>query len=241
MTPAVTEPVPRPARDVETRLAVRESFVLPALFLTVVLAGGFRAAPAGGFHFALPPLVHLVLAVLVLSVLVRSGAFAPERILNAGRAPVENVCGLAVLLTLFLATAQALNAVTPDAGLLQFVFVVFFALLLWNTLTMQPDAPRARRSLLLVFGAALVFRYVVIEALYAPDASLTKRVLTTLLEGATLGGLHYAPTGPATGYVAFVGLALYFTGILLLPAARTALHGGAALDRQPHGVRTLLE
>jgi hypothetical protein len=227
MTASQPSRTTRQPRDPAMRLAVRESFVLPAAFLSVALAGGFRAAPEGGFHFVPPPLVHLVLAVLALAVLVRSGAFVPERLMNAARTPVENACGFAVIVTLFAATAQSLNAVTPESGVLQFVFVVFFVLLFWNTLAVQPDAMRARRSLLLVFGAALVFRHVVVEALYSPDASLTKRVLTTLLEGATLGGLHYTPTAPVTGYVAFFGLVLYFAAVLLLPTSPA----DSALDR----------
>jgi hypothetical protein len=215
-------------RERALQLALRESFVLPALFLTVALAGGFRALPAGGFQFVPPPLVQLVLAVLALAVLVRSGAFAPLGLMSSARTWLENLCGATVLVTLFVATAQALNAVTPDSGLLHFVFVVFFALLLWNTLTIRPDAAQARRSLLLVFGAALVARHVVIAALYSPDASLTKRVLATLLEGVTLGSLHYTPTGPATGYVAFAAIVLYFIGLLLLPLGPAPVHGSAA-------------
>lgn len=205
--------------------ALRESFLLPALFLTVVLAGGFSGSAGGGVHFVAPPLVHLVLAVMALAVLARSGAFVPEALMNARRTPLENVCGAAVLATLFAATAQALNAVTPDAGLLHFVFVVVFALLFWNTLAVGPDAAHARRSLLLAFGAALVARHVVLAAFYSPTPSLTKRVLQALLEGATLGGLHYEPTTPAAGYVAFGALVLYFAGLLWLPA--TAARAGS--------------
>lgn len=219
-----------------TWTALRESLVVPVTFLTVALAGGFRALPAGGFQFVAPPLIHLVLALLVLAVLVRSGALAPEALMHAGRTPAENACGLAMLLATFVATAQAFNAVTPESGLLQLVFVVFFVLLLWNTLAVGPDATQARRSLLLVFGAALVLRHVVIEAMYAADASLTKRVLTTLLEGATLGGVHYTPTGPATGYVAFVGLAIYFVGLHLLPSSSRVARG-VELERDSVGSR----
>ena len=52
-----------------------------------------------------------------------------------------------------------------------------------------------------------------------------KRVLTTLMSGASLGGISYEPNAPATGYIAFLTLALYFVGLLLLP--RPPLLAGA--------------
>jgi hypothetical protein len=38
-----------------------------------------------------------------------------------------------------------------------------------------------------------------------------------LMAGVTLGGIEYQPHAAITGYVAFVSLALYFTGLVLLP------------------------
>lgn len=213
--------------------AVRESWTLPAMFLTVMMAGGFRASvPGGHFAFVPPPLIHLVLAVLLISVLVRSGVFAPERLMNQDRGTLANLSGVAVLATLFGASAQVLHALTPDAGLLHLLFVVVFALLFWNTLAVGPDAGRALRSLLLVLGSALVAKHVVLASLFAPQPSLTKRVLTALLEGATLGGLHHEPTAPVTGYVAFGTLVLYFLGVVLLPR-RTTTSAGTALAPPP--------
>jgi hypothetical protein len=223
----------RPAADAARR-AWREAFVVPAIFLTVIVGGGFSQSSDGAFRFVGPLLVHLVLAVMALAVLVRSGAIVPAALMNATRTPLENATGASVLATQLVATAQALNAVTPDAGLLHVVFVVFFGLLFWNTLAVEPDATRARRSLLLVFGAALVARHVVLAAFYSPDPSLTKRVLQALLEGVTLGSVHYAPTSPATGYVAFATLVLYFVGLSLLPSRTLAEHGRHLLRHESH-------
>jgi hypothetical protein len=41
-----------------------------------------------------------------------------------------------------------------------------------------------------------------------------------VLSGVTLGGIEYRPHAPATGYVAFLTLALYMIGLYLLPAAQ---------------------
>jgi hypothetical protein len=70
---------------------------------------------------------------------------------------------------------------------------------------------------MVVFGAAFVLKFILLASLYDPAAGLTRRVLTTLLEGATLGGLSYEPHGPATGYLAFLTIALYLVGVFLLP------------------------
>ena len=71
--------------------AAREAFVLPAMFLTVALLGGLRVAHT--VRLVPPPLIALVLAMMLLGALVRSGALAPDRLMNAQRAPLENVSG----------------------------------------------------------------------------------------------------------------------------------------------------
>jgi hypothetical protein len=197
---------------------VREAIVLPLILLTVALGGGFRMARDTGQLLFLPPsLMALVLALLLMGVLFRSGALAPDRLMHASRPPLANLSGLLVLVTLFAATAQVFNTATPEAGLLQFVFNVFFLLLLWNTIAARPDRRRLLHSLLVLFGGAFLLKYVVLAALYDPQGGLTKRVLTTLLEGVTLGGLTFQSHAPATGYVAFFTILLFLIGLILLP------------------------
>jgi hypothetical protein len=202
---------------------LREAFLLPAIFLTVALAGGFRADATGVIRLAPPPLVALLLALLLVAALVRAGALAPERLMSGHRGALENLSGLVVVLTLFAATAQIFNTLTPDAGLLHLLFGMFFVVLLWNTIVAQPDRSHLLRSLLVILGSALAIKYVMLAALYAPEPTLAKRVLTVLLEGATLGALTYRPDVPLTGYVAFFAVALYLVGLLLLPSEQTAL------------------
>ena len=84
------------------------------------------------------------------------------------------------------------------------------------------------RALAILFGSAFVLRFVVLEALYAPESSTLKRLLTVLLEGVTLGGLDYEAHTPATGYAAFGALALYMIGLTLLGTRPP----GTALERR---------
>ena len=106
---------------------------------------------------------------------------------------------------------------TPEAGLLALTFNLVFVVLLGNTMVARPDRGRLLASLLVVFGAALVAKYVLLGAIYAPGAGLTKRIAMALLEGLSLGALSYEPPGPATGYLAFFAALLFLIGLVLLP------------------------
>ena len=75
----------------------REAFVLPFLFLTVALLGGVRLADR--IVLLPPPLFTLVLAFLLVGVLVRSGALAPERLMSAARPPLANISGAVVIVS----------------------------------------------------------------------------------------------------------------------------------------------
>lgn len=193
----------------------REAFYLPLLFLTVVLLGGMRILDRIAL---LPPsLFSLVLGLLLLGVLVRCGALAPELLMNAGRSAIANLNGFVVLLTMFLAGAQAFNLATPDAGLPNLLFSVFFLVLLLNTLAASPDRVRVLRSLMVIFGSAFILKFIVLAALSEPEGGRLRRVLLALLEGITLGTLTQPLAHPAADYVAFFTLILFLTGLALLP------------------------
>jgi hypothetical protein len=234
MTPAMTMTA-SDARQREQSAAVRESIVLPALFLTVTLGGGFRMAASGQLVFLVPSLMALVLSLLLVGVLFRSGALVPDALMHASRPALANVSGALVLASLFAAGAQVFNTITPEAGLLQFVFNIFFLLLLWNTIAARPDRRRLLHSLLVLFGGAFLLKYVVLGSLYDPQGGLTKRVLTVLLEGVTLGGLTYQTPAPVTGYVAFFTILLFLVGLILLPLPLPPprARGAAALEPMP--------
>jgi hypothetical protein len=210
----VSAPIPR--------AVWHEAFTLPLAFLSVALLGGLRIDTAGRFGFVPPPLMALVLAVLLVAVLYRAGALVPAGLVHPIRTGLANASGLAIVLALGAATAQVIATLTPDRGLLTLVFDVAWLVLFGNTLAARPDRRRLLASLLVIFGAAFVVKYVVLGSLYAPDSSLMKRAMMALLEGVSLGGLAYQPPGPATGYVAFAAVLLYVGAVAALPRGSTA-------------------
>jgi hypothetical protein len=195
---------------------LREAVVLPCLFLTVTLLGGLRV---GSSVKLLPPqLIALVLAMLLVASLARSGTVIPERLMSAGRTPLENLSGLVVLLTLFAASAQVFNLLTPDSGLLHLLVSVFFLVQLLTTLAAVRDRLSMLRSLAVLLGCAFFLRFIALESLYSPGPGVLKRVMTALMEGITLGTLDYEPAGAATGYIAFFTLTLFVIALVLVGA-----------------------
>jgi hypothetical protein len=214
---------------------LREALVLPCLFLTVGLLGGLRIGDS--VRLLPPPLSSLVLAMLLLGALVRAQVVQPERLMNQARTPLENLSGLFVLLALFGASAQVLNLVTPDSGLLHLLVSVFFFVQLLTTLAAARDRVAMLRSLTVLLGCAFVLRFIALESLYSPGRGLLKRVMTTVLEGVTLGSLEYVPAGAATGYVAFLALTLYLIGLVL--CRDSSERGPTALVRQTSNEQAL--
>lgn len=222
------------SRETQRARAAREA-VLPQLFLTVGLAGGFRvASDAGAMRFLPPPLIALVLALQLLAVLYRSGLLVPDALLSQKRTALENLLGAVVLASLTFATAQVFNTLAPEAGLLHLVFNLFFLLLVWNTLAAAPSPRQVLRSLMVVFGSAFALKYIILAALYAPDGGLAKRVLTTLLEGVTLGALDYRPDATLTGYVALGTIVLYMIGLVALPRGDRDRSGAPVWEALEH-------
>src|SRR6266498_4698700 len=122
----------------------REALVLPTVFLTATLIGGLRFGPT---VLLLPPsLFALVLSILLLRLLIQSGALAPERLLSPSRTVLANVNGSIVLLTLWVASAQTFALMIPETGLPRLAFNVFFLILLLNTAAANPDRRRLLRS-----------------------------------------------------------------------------------------------
>lgn len=209
---------------------VQEAIALPLLFLTVALLGGVRLGAGGSLTFVAPPLMSLVLAVLLLAALYRSGTLVVERLLAPDRSILANSNGLVVVAALFFAGAQVFNTLTPEAGLLAFAFNLTYLVLFGNTLAAGPDRHRQLAGLLIIFGSAFVVKYVVLAAVYAPEAGLAKRVVLALLEGVSLGGLAYQAPGPATGYVAFGTVLIFLMGLAALPRRAPIRHGDQVLN-----------
>jgi hypothetical protein len=199
--------------------AAREAILLPALFLTVVLLAGLRISTPIVLR---PPSVYaLLLGLLLVQLLVRSGALAPEVLLSSSRSALANANGVIVLLTLWAAAAQTIALLIPDAGLPRLVLNVFFPILLLNTAAANPDRRRLLRSLAVTFGSTFVLKFVVLAELSSPGTGWVKRVLQAMLEGLTLGTLTQEVLHPANGYIALFAVGLFLTGVFLLPYRRS--------------------
>src|SRR5262249_10104039 len=130
---------------------------------------------------------------------------------------LENLSGVTVLATMFAATVQACNSVIPESGLPRLIVVVFLFVLLLNTLAASTDRTHVLRSTAVILGSMFVLKYILLAALSDPTGGWLKRVLLAALEGVTLGTLAQEPFGLGTGYLAFLALALYLAGLVILP------------------------
>jgi len=208
--------------------AAREAIHLPLLFLTVTLLGGVR--PGAAVMLVPPSLFALILAVLLVGVLVQSGAFVPLRVMNASRPALANLNGGALVAALLVASAQMFWLLTPDAGLPRVLFSVYFLVLMMNTMAASPDRVRVLRSLAVTFGAAFVLKFIVLDALSDPAGGRLTRLLQVLFEGMTFGAVTQHVQHPAAGYIAFAAIAMFLTALSLLPSA-------GRNTRSPEGLR----
>lgn len=195
--------------------ALREAIVLPLLLLTVVLLGGLDPGAVNPWTAASP--FSLLLAMLLLAALVRSGAVVPDRLMRHSRSVLANANGCVVLVTLFAACAQLLHMLIPRSGLPALLVGIVLFLLLVNTLAVDPDRPRVLRSLGVIIGSAFVLKFVILAALADTSGGRTRRVLVALFDVATLGWVTQAPLHPAAGYVAFFTALLFLIAVAAMP------------------------
>lgn len=199
----------------ERNQAVWRFVLMPLVFLTVALLGGLRVGiEKQNFIFIAPPLVCLILAALLFLLFLRGRLIImPEWI--SGDAPLlTNFAHVLTLITLFFASAQALNSVLPERGLLLWLFAFFFLWTLWNNLFSEFDPKRLLRSLAVLFGTAFLLKHLILAAFAAPEESFWRKLTNLLLEGVTLGALEIPNFAPLTGYISFFALVLYVVGLI---------------------------
>lgn len=217
--------------------AAREAIALPFLFLTVLLLGGLRIADTTQL---VPPSPYLlVLGILLVRVVVQSGALAPEQLLSSSRPALKNVNGFIVIATLWVAASQVLAVLVPESGVPRLAFSVFFLILLLNTAAASPDRPRLLRSLSVTFGAAFILKFVVLDGLSAPAEGTIKRAVRAVLDSVTFGALIQDVPHPVTAYIALFAVLLFLIGLLLLPhrlgaAAASLVRPTDATDIRPY-------
>lgn len=215
--------------------AAREALVLPSVFLTVVLLGSLRIGDVT--RLAPPTVFTLVLGVLLLRVVVQSGALATERLLSSSRSGLANANGAVLLVAAWLAGAQTIAVLIPDSGLPRLGFAVFFFILLLNTAAAAPDRVRLLRSLAVTLGATFLLKFVVLYELSAPGPGRLRQMLHGLFDSVTLGVLVQPAMHPAAGYLALVTVGLFLLGVFLLPARESAAAAGYLEVRRPQSVR----
>lgn len=195
----------------------RMAVVLPWMLLGVALLASIRVTLAGELRVVPPALSALVLALLLIAVLVRSGQLVPGLLVDARRPGLDRAAGGVVLAALGWASAAVLALVIPEAGLPKLAGLILVASLLGNTLAAASGRLAALRALVVTCLAGFVAKFIVLDALFDPSRGLGGRLVTTLLEGVTLGGLSHTPWAPVTGYLAFGTLIVYFLALTLLP------------------------
>lgn len=200
-------------------MAFWQYVALPLVFLSVCLLGGMRLSlETNAFIFLAPSLFNLVLAVMLVASIVRGNVVAVEGWFSPDFTTVKNIANGLVLLTLFFASVQVINAILPEKGF-AFVLTAFFLLwTLWTNLFAELKAQKLLRSLAALFGFAFVFKYVFLASLVtAPtEESWVRRLTETLVQGVSMGWLEIPKYSGATGYVMFFTLVLYAAGLLLL-------------------------
>jgi hypothetical protein len=200
--------------------AVREAFVLPLTFLTVVLIGGIHLNSPVSIEA--PTLFSLVLASLLLGVLVQTGTLDPARLMRSDRSPLANVNGLVVLIAAFMATAQVLSLMTPASGLPSLALNLFFLIAILQLLAANVDRVRFLRVWAVTLLSSFTIKFVLLTALSGPADRPLARALQVLVEGLTLGAFSQPVEPASSGYLAFATLALYLFGLALLPGMQRA-------------------
>jgi hypothetical protein len=189
----------------------------PLIFLTVAFLGGMRfEVESGQLRFIAPQLMALVLAACAFVLFLRGGLIEISERLGERFGLLENLAGAVFLASLYFATAQVFNLVTPERGLLNFCFTLFYLFVFLNNLFVVFNPQRLVKSLASLFALSFALKYLILADLFAPSESWSKYVLQKLLQGASLGTLDFEVFAPATGYLAFAGLILYIIGLVMI-------------------------
>lgn len=193
--------------------------LLPFIFLTVTLLGGWRlSSPDNAFIFWRPALFCLISAAILMVLFFRARLISVEGWFSEDFPTLKNIANGAVLVTLFAASAQVFNALLPEQGLPFWVFAFCFFWTLWNDLFADFDTQKLIRSLGALFGLAFVVKYLILANLSAPASESwlqgifqnpTKEAMTWLLD------LPRFSRG--TGYIQFFTVIFYLLGLYLLP------------------------
>jgi phage shock protein PspC (stress-responsive transcriptional regulator) len=156
---------------------------------------------------------------ILVALLVRSGALDPGQLLRSDRTMLANLNGITVLLTAFAASAQVVTLVVPESGVPALMAWLILLSLLLQAFAVDPDRVRLLRGLMVTFMAAFVLKFIVLAAISAPAEGRVTRALQLLFEGVTLGSITQRTSHGAEGYLAFAAIVLYLIALAALPSA----------------------
>jgi hypothetical protein len=194
-----------------------EYLITPVLFLTVALTGGLRfQIQTDALQFIPPQLFSCIVGVLAMILLVRCGVVRMATPGGEGHGLIESASRLALITALYLATVQVFNTVTPERGVLNFVFNTFYLLILLHDLFVVFNPRRLAGALATILGTSFLLKYLLLADLFAPGDSWGKFVLQELMKAGSLGALDPQPFAAATGYLAFFTIGLYVLGLYLI-------------------------
>lgn len=214
--PAVNDLNPSPASS-----AVYSYLLLPFLFLTVALLGGLRINSAdSSFIFLKPALIYLIFSVVLMLLFVRARLIVIEGWFAEDMPVLRNIANGAVFVSLFAATAQLFNSLTPERGLPFWIISFCFFWTLWNNLFAEFDTKRLLKSLGGLFGIAFFTKYLLLANLAAPEGgSWLNRIIENPAQEAFTWLLDIPRFSPATGYIQFFTVLIYLFGLYLLPTS----------------------
>lgn len=193
--------------------------VLPMIFLTVALLGGWRLSLAeNDFIFLKPPLVCLIFAVMLVALFLRAKLIRLEGWFSEDFSLLKNAANGAVLFTLFIASAQIFNSLLPEKGLPFWVFAFCFLWTLWTNLFSIFDTKRLLQSLGSLFGFAFIAKYLILSYMTAPvSESWWRGILENPTQEFFTWLFDLPRYGAGTGYIQFFAVILYLLGLFLLP------------------------
>jgi hypothetical protein len=199
--------------------AIRNYLLLPFIFLTVTLLGGWRlSSPDNAFIFWRPALFCLISAAILMVLFFRAGLISFEGWFSEDFPTLQNIANGAVLVSLFAASAQIFNALLPEQGLPFWVFAFCFFWTLWNNLFADFDTKKLLRSLGALFGLAFVVKYLILANLTAPASeSWLQGIFQNPTKEAFTWVLDLPRFSAGTGYIQFFTVIFYLLGLFLLP------------------------